>query len=564
VIEELRALARAVAHDRSLRVELGEPGGGWSLEPATHIVRCDPLDLQREHPDEARGLVCHEAAHAAVTRYPSLVPPHLMEEPATAALLNALEDCRIEAWLAARFPGAAPWIERYNARLFPEEGHGLGGRPLTHQFALGAIYDWWHGRLPEGLDPRVVQRLEATRSARKAVVDASPPLRPEPGLVPGYEGSAVARCFAAHDRHHPPDGFERRVRLAAHAAWQIVWRDVLPAYEELLRIDRVERKDLDAQHASLLRQLHAHVAPVITRPARRGSAREGGGAGPGEASLPTVEAPARDALDQIVGQAPVDAYEAARRQVAPLAGAMTDELLRVLRAEAFPHFRGGHATGARPDLMAVMQAAADPRRRRKVWQRKTLPRKRFPVLSLLVDLSGSMEGERIASAMQGTVLLCEVLHKLQVPFAVAGFQDQLLPIKAFGEPLSGGVRARLGTMEAEVRGRHPGGHNRPEHNWDGPVLRAAADALLAERGNERVLLVVSDGQPSGPRDPQATLRQAVAEVEADGRVHLVGLGLGPGTGHVARYYAHHAAAVPLPAFPSTLGRVLRSCLGGRP
>ena len=175
-----------------------------------------------------------------------------------------------------------------------------------------------------------------------------------------------------------------------------------------------------------------------------------------------------------------------------------------------------------------------------------------------------MEGRAITTALRGTVLLCEVLHLLRVPFAVAGFQDQLLWLKRFDESLSATSRARVSTMEAEVRGQQPGGNNRPEHNWDGPVLRRAAQELVAQEATRRFLVMVSDGRPSGPDDGETALRRAVAEVEADPAVRLLGLGLGPGTEHVARYYAHHAANVPLHAFPSTLGQILRSSLRGPP
>ena len=567
MIDELRALARAVALDASLRVELGEPGSGWSLEPATGIIRCDPHDIATHHPDEARGLVCHEAAHAAVTRYPHLVPRDLLREPAIASLLNALEDCRIEAWLASRFPGAEVWIERYNERLFPDEPGLLASRPLTHQFALGSIHEWWHGHPAADLDPRVATALTATAAARQAVVDAQPPLRPGADLGGAYQGSRAARCFTRHDRRQPPDPFERAVRLAAWEAWRALWRGVLPVYEDLLRVDQRERKRLAADHQAFLKELHAHVEPTAVRAARRPSAAGmGGGAGEGEVppGVPELSDDLRASVSEVVGAPPGHAYEAARRAVAGLAGPMADELLAVLRLDAYPHWTPGHASGARPDLAAVMQAQADPRRRLRVWQRKTLPHKHDPGFFLLVDLSGSMEGRAIDVALRGTVLLCEVLHALQLPFGVAGFQDQLLPLKGFADPLDETVRSRIGGMVDEVRGVRVGGHNRPEHNWDGPVVREAAAGLLAHPVGDRVLIVVSDGQPSGPRDAESVLRRAAAEVQADGRVHLVGIGLGPGTEHVARYYAHHAASVPLHAFPAALGRILHACLRGPP
>jgi hypothetical protein len=40
----------------------------------------------------------------------------------------------------------------------------------------------------------------------------------------------------------------------------------------------------------------------------------------------------------------------------------------------------------------------------------------------------------------------------------------------------------------------------------------------------------------------------------------VGVGLGPGTGHVARYYPESLADVPLQGFPGALGRAIEAHL----
>ena len=179
----------------------------------------------------------------------------------------------------------------------------------------------------------------------------------------------------------------------------------------------------------------------------------------------------------------------------------------------------------------------------------------------MLDLSGSMSGERIGHGFRGVVLLCEVLAQLGVPFGVCGFQDVLLPFKALGAPLDDAVRSVLGTMPHEVEGARVGGHNRPQHNWDGPALRAAAERLQAHGARDPILLVVSDGEPSGPGDAADELRRAVDDVVAAG-LHLVGVGLGPGTQHVARFYPDHLAEVPLHAFPVALGARLESLLLG--
>lgn len=94
------------------------------------------------------------------------------------------------------------------------------------------------------------------------------------------------------------------------------------------------------------------------------------------------------------------------------------------------------------------------------------------------------------------------------------------------------------------------------------VLRSAANLFDGQPGNPKVLIVVSDGEPSGPGDGSGELHRAVAAVQAQGDVLLVGVGLGPNTDHVATYYPEAIANVPLEAFPEALGQCLSKHLLG--
>jgi len=546
----LGGLARAVAFDDRLRVVEGDPGRGWSLDSRSGCIRCDPDDLQQAHADDVRSLVCHEAAHWAVTRYPVLVPPSVLAEPGVAPLLNALEDCRIETWLARRFPGTAAWIRRTNERLLPVSLEVIAEQPLAHQFCLGAILGWWQDQRgeavvwPDALAQEVVDALDATHEARAAARARQPPADVLVAGDSGYSGSGLARRFAASDARQPPDAFERAVRMSAWAWWSLVHRSIRPAYQPLVDIDLATRPTPDAEEAAFVRRLRG-LAPggYGLAGARRGARGSGQGQGqPGGASgralLPT---------------APSSTYEATRQRVEPLIARTCRALLPLLTRGRIPTWSGTAPSGGRVDLRAVMQGDADPRRRHRVWQRKTLPVRRDPVVHLLVDLSGSMAGDRIEHAFAGVVLLCEVMHRLQIPFAVSGFQDRRIPVKRATDPLDRATRERVGSLPLEVVGRRPGGCNRPEHNHDGPALLDAAHELLGHPAQEHWLWVVSDGLPTGPGDGAGALHAAVRRVVGDGRVRLVGLGLGPGTEHVASFFPQALPAMPLEDLPGALG-----------
>ena len=143
-----------------------------------------------------------------------------------------------------------------------------------------------------------------------------------------------------------------------------------------------------------------------------------------------------------------------------------------------------------------------------------------------------MRSPKTDAAVAGTVLLAETLHRLQVPFAVNGFQDVLVPLCDFHEGLNGRVRDAIGEMPQEVEGGRAGGNNSPSYNDDGPCVREAAEQLLNHPADDRMLIVVSDGLPEGRRSNDADLRAAIRDVER--RAAAEAGGHRPGPGHGAR------------------------------
>jgi cobalamin biosynthesis protein CobT len=194
----------------------------------------------------------------------------------------------------------------------------------------------------------------------------------------------------------------------------------------------------------------------------------------------------------------------------------------------------------------------------KLWLRKTVPDRWSVVFSLLVDLSGSMQGEKAQAAVAGAVLLAETLHRLNVPFLINGFQDVLVPFAAVGEGLTARVRAALAAMPAEVAGSRPGGNNKPAYNDDGPCLLEAAEEVLGLGYDERLLVVISDGIPEGCRSTPDDLHRAVSHLRRlEPELKLVAIGLGPGTEHVNEYYPEAKANVPVDRLAEEVGELLR-------
>lgn len=528
----LEALARGVALHPTLRLRDGEPGGGWAIDPVAGCIYADPTDREDLPEGEVYGLVCHEAAHAAVTRYPWLVPASLLEEPGVLLLLNALEDCRIEAWMAARLPGTVPWITAYNNRLLPASGGQIASTVPFLQFCLAIVHLGWRGAPPAGLDTEVLDALERTRDARERIQLAAPPTSAAT-TADGYRGSRVEQVFRATDRG-PVSDWEAAIRLSAASAWAITYTEVLPVFRELTA--RTPPDDVRALSASFLERVGSGWRPG--RPTGLGSPSASPSISPSSASSRT-----RWAL--------------ARSEVQP----QIDRLVRVLEETWRPTTRtrwtSARRVGQRVDLRAVMQRAARPDHV-EVWRDKTVPDRVDPVFVLALDLSGSMVGTAIEQAFRGVVMLAEALERLGLRFALWGYQDEPFCFKDLHESLAG-ARSRLSDLPLEVVGCRPGGHNRPEHNWDGPVLTELIDGLSTSPSST-VVLMVSDGAPSGPGLASERLHQAIRSIPPS--LTLIGIGLGQAGAQVADYYPRTVRCA-LADFPAALGRCLQDALHAR-
>lgn len=542
VHETLLALARAVALDGSLGLEWGKPGCGWAYLPERHLIVGDPQEVEGLPLDVAQALVAHEAGHAAITRYHHFVAAG--ETPAgLKSLLNALEDCRMEAWLTERYPGLGRWLEEAFLTIAKRPGCELPCQPRFVQFCMGLILEWRQGALPPGLRPEVIQALEATRQARQRVVASRPPRSRSvsPLLVASYPSSPAAAFFSVADRKQTPTPFEQAVRLTAYEAYSITVEEVWPLVKDLVEQDEREGWDVQALEKEFLAQLHSPL-------------EEGKG----------IPLPAEDS-QRLPSR---ETYRSALQKVHPLIERLVEELEAVLRAEARPRWAPGFPSGMRVDLRQAMAFEADPRNYHRLWERRTIPVKRDPAFLLLVDLSGSMsKGQRIEQAFRGVVLLAETLERLRFRYAIHGFQDVLIPFKAFSAPLDAAMRNRLAEMVLETRDKRPHGRNCSRYNDDGPCLREAAQELLTVPATERFLIVLSDGLPEGPQGTEAScrlLREAVDWVRSSTDIHLIGLGLGPSTEHVEDFYPYGQANVPLEQVPVVLGRLLRQLILTKP
>lgn len=223
------------------------------------------------------------------------------------------------------------------------------------------------------------------------------------------------------------------------------------------------------------------------------------------------------------------------------------------------------SSGSRINLPAVFRREAEKGAGAKevesrIFESVHLPEKKDYVVTLLVDLSGSMKGKKIQETFKGVVLLAEVLNRLGITNEIVGFQDEIIMFKSFDQKITDEIRKKIVGMIDEVRGNNPGGHNKPSYNDDGPCLMEASRGLAAQSGKEKFLVVLSDGVPEGRKSTADDLTEAIEKISKTTQQKLIGIGLGPDTGHVKEFYPTSLPNVNTQNLPEVLGELLEDIL----
>ncbi len=259
----------------------------------------------------------------------------------------------------------------------------------------------------------------------------------------------------------------------------------------------------------------------------------------------------------------MDDYERTYTEVS----ALDEKLFRELNAIFKPNIKSQvqfKSAGSKINLPAVFRWEAQKNTGRltdnRIFETVTLPERKDYAITLLVDLSGSMSGQKIQETFKGVVLLTEVLNRLGINFELLGFQDEVIGFKKFNEDLSDTTRKKISGMRGEVSGQNPGGHNKGAYNDDGPCLLEASESLGKQPGKEKFLIVFSDGLPEGCRSNGNDLTKAVEKITKTTNQKLVGLGLGWGTDHVKTYYPASLPNIQIKDLSEVMGNLLEDLI----
>ena len=186
-------------------------------------------------------------------------------------------------------------------------------------------------------------------------------------------------------------------------------------------------------------------------------------------------------------------------------------------------------------------------------------------VSILIDMSGSMSGDKVLHATGAAVLLNKVFQILQVPLELAGFTDvstygTAVPVHYLYKPFSvlrlpeGELISFIGASSSHMTG-----------NPDGESILFSYNNLLKRKEKKRLLIVMSDGQPAASKcmsGLSSFTKKVIQEIEGQRKVEIYGLGIESNS--VEKYYKQHSVVFNAAEIPSKLLHLIEKKLLNEP
>jgi len=502
-------------------------------------------ELSSDLPDDVRGVVSRtlEAARDSWLRYPSRAEADKSEDTITAYSKTSYEINRDAVW-----PLFKTLVERDK-------------NDQEQQEFLKDVQQQMEGQSPflDGLTPEEREALEEAiaQAVQKAIEQSLAGGKPQGQGEQGEQSDAPPEGKpAVIDLDSLPESLKEKIRAAIES---------LPPEE---------RRKLEEQAEAALKEFADTVAEairgkLIPTPEEAKEAKEQKEAPPeGKKDMPKtdphpeVERFKREVEKLLARDA--NAYEATRREVVPIIDALENDLREIFTERRARRWLKGNPTGKRINMTQRMQERAKgvPAVQSKAWERREMPTEEDYAITMLVDLSGSMRQDgKIQETFKAVVALSEVLNRLSIKTEIIGFNDRLYPYQSYGEEIAAQMREQMGGMLKEVFDFSD--NAKANYNDDGWALRQASERLAKQKESEKFLIVLSDGRPEeSPSHPRSKhdLSREVRTILEETDQYLVGLGIGPGTGHVAHYYPHSIADIAADKLPEKLATLLRNVI----
>lgn len=248
-------------------------------------------------------------------------------------------------------------------------------------------------------------------------------------------------------------------------------------------------------------------------------------------------------------------YEEYFAEVKKYVGLLVEKLDEVFPPQEEAEWEGGQRRGKRVDTKKL--AREIPTGHGRVFEKKDVPEIKEAAFTLLVDVSGSMQGNKIEEALKAAMLMAEAFSRKGIPFEILAFHEKLLELKQFEDEYFGKKKLELMRVLQEV------GTSHARYNDDGYAVDGAARRLqkrLLANDAQGALIIFSDGRPE-PSSVHSGSEWELHDIvnKWSRQVPLIGVGVGPGMeSTIKEYYGKNGLPVPdITKLPHALLDILR-------
>ncbi|MDY7537523.1 hypothetical protein QN372_00010 [Undibacterium sp. RTI2.1] len=258
-----------------------------------------------------------------------------------------------------------------------------------------------------------------------------------------------------------------------------------------------------------------------------------------------------------------------------MVGPLQKDLERAIASRSLSSYTAGHRSGRLHSANLARLALNDDR----VFRRKHEATSKDVAVELVVDLSGSMQGEKITIASQAAYALASVLERIGIKSEVICFttgeasadvstltaerikigrsfsryESLYMPIlKGFDERMTTEVRKRFAWV--------PNVDGMMNNNVDGESIEVAARRLLSRRESGKIMMVLSDGAPhcaGETRTLPAHLKRVIKDATKSG-INVIGIGID--SHEVQKYYPKYLVLKNVADLPTVVMKELRALI----
>lgn len=275
-----------------------------------------------------------------------------------------------------------------------------------------------------------------------------------------------------------------------------------------------------------------------------------------------------------------------QNKVDHMVGPMQKDLERAISARSLSVWATGMRSGRLHSANLARLAIKSPNGfDDRVFRRKHEQSSKDVAVELVVDISGSMSGSKVHTAVQSAYALASTLERIGIACEVICFttgpmaanaaeleaeQKLIADKKSKGTvrysrmeslymPILKGFDERMGTEVKQRFGWMPNsGHM--QSNVDGECVMVAGRRLLARRETGKVMIVLSDGYPAAHGDSRALnahLKKVVKDLTKAG-LNIIGIGIESEA--VQSFYPKHLTLSNVEELPATVMKTLRGLI----